>query len=113
MSYGRVYLGVLDLTHPCGGRVILDVVPLLRLDQPLRGTLRLSGRFVRVRNGGALNHVIPATGAVRVAPIGNAEPNEEGDFVFDPGIGGGRIDKVALADAAFQGRYIQASHFGE
>src|SRR5262249_34265707 len=37
----------------------------------------------------------------------------EGDFLFEPGRGGGRIDKVGLADPAFRWRYVQASRFGE
>jgi poly-gamma-glutamate capsule biosynthesis protein CapA/YwtB (metallophosphatase superfamily) len=49
----------------------------------------------------------------RAVAIGDAEPDQNGDFLFEPGRGGGRMDKVALADADFRERYVQASHFGE
>jgi hypothetical protein len=52
-------------------------------------------------------------GKVRAVPIGNAQPNTEGNFCFEPGRGGGRMDKVLLAAPDFRWRYIQASHFGE
>src|SRR2546425_8150827 len=45
--------------------------------------------------------------------IGDAQPNAEGDYVFEPGRGGGRMDKVVLADRDFRWRYIQASHRSE
>src|SRR5438445_4059114 len=46
-------------------------------------------------------------------PLGDARPDAEGNFLFEPGRGGGRIDKVALAEPEFRWRYVQASHFGE
>ncbi|MBI3838450.1 MAG: M36 family metallopeptidase [Planctomycetia bacterium] len=55
----------------------------------------------------------PATCAPRAVPIGDAQPDENGQFVFEQGRGGGRMDKVVVADPDFRWRYIQASHFGE
>ena len=49
----------------------------------------------------------------RAVAIGDAEPDQHDDFLFEPGRGGGRVDKVTVAEADFRGRYIQASHFGE
>ena len=113
MKLGCVYLWHLDPGHPLGGRVAPAVVPLPRLDDPGEGPPRLLGRHVRVRNGGACNDPDPASGALRAAPIGDAAPDEAGDFLFEPGRGGGRLDKLERADPDFLGRYVQASHFGE
>ena len=60
------------------------VEPLLRIDTNGAGTVRLWGRFVRVRNGGAVSEPDLATGSVRTVPIGDAQPNAEGDYVFEP-----------------------------
>jgi hypothetical protein len=85
---------------------------------------------VRVRNAGEINEPVLASGGTRTVPIGDAVPNAEGDFLFEPGRGGGRIDKVNWAGSSasptevlesgvsfpepqFRWRYIQASHFGE
>lgn len=110
MSLGRVYLSAQNDGHPYGGRIHLSVVPLLHLDAPVDGNPRLCGTFVRVRNGGAIYQ--PDGDGLQIAPLGDAEATN-GDFLFDPGIGGGRLDKVALADADVRARYIEASRFGE
>lgn len=113
MNRGRVYVWSRDPDAPLGGRVTPTVAPLLRLDPAGQENGRLSGRFVRVRNAGRFSERDPASGAVRGVAIGDAEPNPDGDFFFESGIGGGRLDKVFLADAGFRWRYVQASHFGE
>ncbi len=112
MSNGRVYVWVPDSSETLGGRVEKMVVPLPGLTADTVGKPWLSGRLVYVRNGGWVN--IPAAeGGLRAVPIGDAQPDEHGDFCFEPGRGGGRMDKVTLADADFRLRYVQASHFGE
>jgi poly-gamma-glutamate capsule biosynthesis protein CapA/YwtB (metallophosphatase superfamily) len=112
MSNGHVYVWVPDRSETLGGRVEKGVVPLPDLTADAEGKPRLSGRFVCVRNGGWVN--IPAAeGGVRAVPLGDAQPDEQGNFCFEPGRGGGRMDKATLADADFRWRYIQASHFGE
>ena len=113
MPRGRVYVWVPDPASPPGGGVTTSIEPLRRLDPEGEGRGRLSGRYVRVRNGGEVNEPDPGNGGVRAAGIGDAQPNEEGDFLFEPGWGGGRMDKVVLAAPDFRRRYIQASHFGE
>jgi len=110
---GRVYTWIPEPGNPLGGRVTLSIEPLLRLDMHREGTPHLSGRYVRVRNAGAVSEPDAAPGRVRAVPIGNAQPHGDGDFLFGPGCGGGRIDKVLLAEPDFRARYIQASHFGE
>src|SRR5262249_26107112 len=77
------------------------------------GRCPLRGRFVCVRNAGAATTQDPATGAVRVVSIGNAQPNAEGDFLFEPGRGGARLDKVAFAGPMRMSRSTQASPIGE
>jgi hypothetical protein len=93
MRRGRIYAWGAD------GRVIPEVRTLPRLGGPGK----LCGRFVEVRN----------VGAVLGEPMGDAVPDAAGDFLFEPGRGGGRMDKADHPDAGFIGRYVQAAHFGE
>jgi hypothetical protein len=113
MTQGRVYLWTPDPHKDLGGMVSATVVPLLRLDEEDKGTVRLCGSYVRVKNGGVVNVPDLAMGGVKEVSIGDAEPDAEGNFIFEQGRGGGRMDKVMLADPDFRRRYIQASHFGE
>src|ERR1700704_1794125 len=102
MNSGRVYIWVPDSSNPLGGRVIQEVVPLKCLDTNSHGGGRLRGRYVHVRNVGMINETDEATGGVRSVPIGDAQPNGEDDFVFEPGRGGGRVDKVTSPEADFR-----------
>src|ERR1700704_5369716 len=112
MSNGHVYVWTPDSSEQLGGRLEKLVVPLPGLTADVEGKPRLWGRFVWVRTGGWVN--IPAAdGGIRAVPIGDAQPDEQGNFCFEPGRGGGRMDKVNLADSDFRMRYIHASHFGE
>ncbi len=113
MKLGHVYLWQPDPGHLLEGRVARAVVPLPHLEEPDEAPPRLRGRFVRVRNAGFVNAPDPASGTVHAAAIGDAAPDEAGDFLFEPGRGGGRLDKAEHADPDLVGRYVQASHFGE
>jgi hypothetical protein len=113
MSCGCVYLWTPDSGRPAGGYVTEAVVPLQRLETAGATSARLRGRFVAVRNGGSVYEPDPVGSGVRACRLGDAEPNADGDFVFAPGRGGGRLDKVALAEADFRWRYVQAARFGE
>jgi hypothetical protein len=130
MARGNVYLWTPNRRDPLGGRVIVSGVVLPRLDTSGEGCGRLWGQNVRVRNGGEINEPLASGDGSRIVPIGDALANVGGDFIFEPGRGGGRIDKVnwngASASPAeflesgvpfpepeFRRRYIQASHFGE
>lgn len=112
MRYGRVYVWTPDPASTLGGRVTKSIVPLLHLNANGQGGDRLWGCYVRVRNGGWVNEP-DETGAVRGVPLGEARPNADDDFLFEPGRGGGRLDKVLLAASDMRRRYIHASHFGE
>ncbi len=112
MGHGRIYVWTPDCRELLGGRIEKAVLPLPGITSDAEGTPRLSGRFVCVRNGGWVN-VPDSNGGHRATPIGDAQPDEHGNFLFEPGRGGGRIDKVTLAEPDFRWRYIQASHFGE
>jgi hypothetical protein len=130
VTYGRVYLWIPDPQSTLGGHVTVSGVPLPRLDTWIEGRGRLWGRHVRVRNGGEINAPLAAKSGSRIVPISDALPNADGDFIFEPGRGGGRIDKVNWDGASahpaeflesgvpfpepeFRWRYIQAAHFGE
>lgn len=118
MPLGRVYVWTPDSGSTLGGHLDLAVVPLEHLNVDEVGNdkpagKRLHGRFVRVRNGGAIHAPDEVTGAIRVSPIGDAQPDSDGNFLFEPRKGGGRLDKVPLVEPDFRVRYIQASHFGE
>lgn len=110
---GSVYLWTLDAQKDCGGRVYKAFAPLERLTCDVAGDAGLQGQFVHVRNGASTNVLDEATGAIRSMPIGNARPDADGNYLFEPGMGGGRLDKVVVADPDFRWRYEQAAHFGE
>jgi poly-gamma-glutamate capsule biosynthesis protein CapA/YwtB (metallophosphatase superfamily) len=111
-SVGRVYVWTPNETCVSGGRLALDVVPLPRLRDSGSAEARLTGTFVEVRDAGAIN--LPGdAGEVRVVPLGNARPDAAGAFLFEPGRGGGRIDKEVMADGEMRSRYVQAARFGE
>jgi hypothetical protein len=89
------------------------VVPLQRLENTRGRAGQLCGRYVEVHNGAVINQPDPFTGGARPMALGDAQPDAAGDFLFEPGEGGGRIDKVELADPDFRRSYIQATRFGE
>ncbi len=101
MSLGRVHLWQPDVSSPLGGRILLERVPLPNLDaiEPVR----LSGHYVRVRNASVLDGL----------PLGDARPDPDGDFLFDPARGGRRVDRTPSPDPRARESYTQASRFGE
>ena len=111
MNRGRVYGWFSDPTHPLHGWVKTKRVTLDYLDETGEGKGRLWGKFVRVRNAGWIKEENPQTGAIDPVPLGDVKPDENGDFFFQHGRGGPRVDKVELHD--FQDRYIRAARFGE
>ena len=113
MRCGRVYIWQPDPAETHGGRITEEVVPLMHLETTGECDGRLVGCYVRVRNGGEINEPAAGTGEIRPTPIGDARPDAEGDFLFNPWRGGGRMDKVQLAMPDMRQRYIDASHFGE
>jgi len=109
MACGRVYLW-----NPCGatGSLTACIVPLANLDDADCGMVRLSGRFARVRNGASVlrrNH----DNEIGIVAMGDAEPDANGDFLFDPGLGGARVDKVPYVKRLRLRHYCEAARFGE
>ena len=111
MSLGRVYTWVTDCNHPLHGRVSKEIVPLPNLDTEGEGKGQLWGRHVRVRNAAWVNEADSVTGETHAVPLGDARPDARGDFIYEPGRGGSRVDLVELHP--FQSRYVRAAHFGE
>jgi len=111
MKLGRVYTWVARPSKPSGGAARTEIVPL-EIESSSDGIVRLQGPHVIVRNGGEV-YVPSPHGSPEPVPIGDASPNADGDFLFEPHRGGGRVDKVVLAEADFRARYVEASHFGE
>src|SRR5689334_17715805 len=107
---GQVYSFAPDASGNGRGALSLAMEPL-RITATHDGP-RLVGPHVRVRNAAAFQRAHPS-GRVVDEQVGDARPNEGGHFVFRPRSGGGRLDKLAVPDAAFVERYSEASHFGE
>jgi poly-gamma-glutamate capsule biosynthesis protein CapA/YwtB (metallophosphatase superfamily) len=108
--------GLVYLWHPAPpnnklvtavGHIKKAMVPLLRLDQPTR----LAGRFVIVHNDSITK--LPGSECLEGEPLRNAEPSADGDFVFDPVCGGGRLEKHPFREPELWSNYISASRFGE
>jgi len=111
-SVGRVYVWIPDADAPLGGRLRLDVVPLPRLLSPGTPGARLSGTFVEVHNAGALN-APQADGTTTHHALGDAQPSADGAFLFEPGHGGGRVDRPDDPGPGIRARYVEAARFGE
>lgn len=111
-SVGRVYVWIPDADALLGGALALEVVTLPRLLSAGTSEARLSGTFVEVHNAGALNarHV---DGTVFALALGDAQPTSEGEFLFEPTRGGGRVDNRPVPGTKRRGRYIEAARFGE
>ncbi len=106
MSDGRIYTWALHPDNPFEGHVTVSMAPLPRLDAQGEGKGRLWGRYVRVRNGGSVTVLDPATGTAQSVALGNAQPNAEGNFLFEPGRGGGCMDNIVLAEPGFLWRIM-------
>src|SRR5262249_11862709 len=102
MHQGRVYQWWPDAGRPLGGYLSKELVPLPDLTADTDGRIRLANRLVRVVNGGKVNVVDPASGEIRCLPIGDAQPDSNGDFLFEAGRGGGRMDKVTVPEEDFR-----------
>ena len=113
MSRGLVYVWKPDPIRELGGTVTKELVELGLLETGLGGGPLLKNRFVEVRNGGRRYLHNTTTNGYEDIAIGNVIPDSNGDFCFEAGKGGGRLDKYPHAPEDFQQRYVQAAHFGE
>lgn len=109
MSVGRVHTWARDRNAPLGGHVVTRVAPLQHLD----ASGGLSGRYVRVRNAGWLNGPPACGSGVVPTPLGDARGDAYGDFLFDHGRGGPRLDQYTLRSEKYRCRYLDAARFGE
>ncbi len=113
MILGQVYISEPSESEFTGIRVRMATVPLLHLNAPSSTGTGLNGRYVEVVNEGRINEPDnDAPGFLSVA-IGGASPDSEGNFLYDPAAGGGRLDKRGPPKPLDRARYIAASHFGE
>lgn len=113
MNQGLVYTWIPERGSSGKGRAVQENVQLERLKARKDGDTGLHGRFVHVVNAGIIYEPDPSGGDPLEVPLGDARPDDNGDFLFEPGRGGGRIDKVVVADIGLRRRYVEASHFGE
>lgn len=110
MNKGTVYAWTPISVHHLGGRVELATVSLPHLEP---GAGSLCGRFATVHNAAVINEPGRTPNEILSCPLGDASPDRFGDYLFNPGNGGGRLDKVEVAPEDMRFRYIQASRFGE
>lgn len=113
MSRGLVYEWTPDASLPLGGSIDKRLVDLGALAFDGKVGSQLRNALVEVRNGGRRNRFDPKSGLYENVAVGNAEADSSGDFIFESGKGGGRLDKNPFTPEDFQWRYMQASHFGE
>jgi hypothetical protein len=111
-SVGRVYVWIPDAGAPLGGRLSLQVVPLPRLLSAGTPEAKLSGTFVEVHNAGELN-TPRADGTAFPVALDDALPTADGAFLFEPGRGGGRVDRPVDPGPEVRARYVEAARFGE
>ncbi|WP_050425794.1 CapA family protein [Bradyrhizobium tropiciagri] len=113
MNRGLVYEWTPNANLPLGGSIAKRMVDLGALKLNGLGRPQLRNDLIEVRNGGRRYRCDSQAGTYEDVAIGNAEPDCNGDFVFEAGKGGGRLDKYPFAPEDFQWRYVQAAHFGE
>ncbi|CAN5468679.1 hypothetical protein BH11ARM1_BH11ARM1_04010 [soil metagenome] len=97
------------LWNPETGNVRLESVELKNLTR----AGALNGTFVEVQNAVVMNFPNPDLFHPRSEIVGNAKPDEHGDFIYSPAGGGRRIDRALVAGCKARATYIEASHFGE
>jgi Fungalysin metallopeptidase (M36) len=108
---GCVYIWSPQNRDELAGRVTKTIQPLVRL-RPREGGPWLRGEYVNVRNGGLIA-TRDEDGVTRTSQLGDAEPDSGGNFIFDPGRGGERIDKFPMPTSRVTKSHVEASHFGE
>ena len=110
---GQVYLWYPDELVPLGGSIKKETVVLPEMDCSLEGESYLSNRFVVIKNGGMINLPVEGSDKFSRTALGDAHPNSDGNFIFDPFNGGGRMDLEPIVDDWRRCKNIQVSRFGE
>lgn len=113
MTEGCVYVWTSSEEEFTGGRVELATVPLDYLDPAPSGGRRLSGRFVEIANGGWIAEPNVSEASRSWTAIGDACPDAQGNFIWEPAAGGGRRAKTGARASTDPAACVSASHFGE
>lgn len=113
MNRGLVYTWTPGAAGRAGGFVKLERVALPRLDARAADGPGLDGKYVRVTNAGWIDADDAGGRGIHYVPIGDARPSAEGDFEFQPHLGGERVDRGPLRDPVLRQRHAEAAHFGE
>ena len=112
-TFGQVYLWTPDESLPLGGSIQKTIVPLPEISYSKEGESNLSNRFVEIKNDGMINLPVDGSAKFIQTALGDAHPNSDGDFIFDPFNGGGRMDMEPIVDDWRRFKNIQVSRFGE
>lgn len=104
---GHNPLGTVYLWQETTNRIEKKDVVLRNLDD----TRRLAGRFVTVHNDTVTK--LPGSLAAEGIPLGDATPDADGNYLFEPHRGGGRMERHPFAEPDMWQRYVDASRFGE
>lgn len=94
-------------TEDSPGWIVKSAVPLPRLTT----NDRLAGQFVEVHNAAYTKR--PNSVTLEALPLGDAIPDPDGNFYFEPYRGGGRMERYPFTEPEMWERYISASRFGE
>ncbi|TSA33856.1 MAG: hypothetical protein D4R64_13415 [Porphyromonadaceae bacterium] len=113
MPLAQVYLWTPDPTLPLGGSIQKSIVPLRWVNPFQFDDAWLSSQYAVIKNAGLINLPDDLSPAFITSPLGDAQPNSEGNFIFEPYNGGGRMDKEPLVDEWRRHKNIQVSRFGE
>lgn len=110
---GQVYLWIPEKMKPGGGSVKKTMVSL-PLPAPASGEKwKLENQYAIITNAGLINLPDKQPGSFKTVPLGNAQPDSAGNFIFDPFNGGGRMDKEPVVDNLRRDKNIQVAQFGE
>jgi len=110
---GQVYLWIPDEKVPSGGSIQKSTVTLPWLVPSPEGKWKLESPYTVIVNAGSINLPDEHSTSFKTVPLGNAQTDSAGDFIFEPFNGGGRMDKVPFVDDVRRSKNIQVARFGE
>lgn len=110
---GQVYIWESDSSNPHGGFVTKAIVDLLRIDVTIDDQTKLSGQHVVIENAGEVYNKDKESGSLLPGFMESAQPDMDGNFIFEPHNGGGRMDNEPTLATYRQRKNLEAAHFGE